>query len=349
MGIGTRMPRAFLDALQKRFYFDPPRTPGLDALDALGAMRQGKVKVFFSMGGNLLSAAPDTEFSAQAMRRCRLTTLVSTKLNRNHLVTGEQALILPCLSRSDIDLAANGEPQFTTVEDTMSGIHMSRGCLDPLSPGMRSEPWIICSLAAALAGATSSIPWAKFGADYAQIREAIAGIVPGFKNPQQKLRKEGAFYLSNPARERKFGGPEGKARFTVQPPAHTPCPAGRFILTTLRSHDQFNTTIHGHNDRYRGIRQARRVLLINPADMRELALKPGQLVDIHHQGSGMLTARFFHAVPYDIPRSCVAAYFPETNSVVPMDHRDPESNTPASKSIVVTLVPSDQNPERTME
>ncbi len=338
MGIGTRMPEAFLDALQRTFRFDPPRAPGLDALPALEAMREGRVKVFFSMGGNLVSAAPDSGFTAQAMRRCRLTVMVSTKLNRNHLVTGEEALILPCLSRTDIDLGGNGEPQYTTVEDTMGGIHMSRGCLDPLAPELRSEPWIIATLATALAGNSSPIPWQDYLVDYGRIRADIARIVPGYQDPQRLLRQEGAAYLPNPARERKFGGPEGKARFTVQALAHTPCQAGQFLLTTLRSHDQFNTIIHGQDDRYRGIRKARRVLLINPADMRELGLQPGQLVDIQHHGTRRLTARCFQAVPYDIPRGCVAGYFPETNEVVPLDHRDPESHTPASKSTVVTLV-----------
>jgi molybdopterin-dependent oxidoreductase alpha subunit len=344
MGIGTRLPNAFLDALRDTFHFEPPRNPGLDALDAIEAMHAGKVKVFMSMGGNLLSAAPETEYASQAMRRCRLTAMVSTKLNRNHLVTGEQALLLPCLGRTDLDYTADGKAQFTTVEDTMGGIHLSRGCLDPLSPELRSEPWIICALAIVLQGNSSPVPWKDFSLDYERIREAIAKVVPGFHNPLSKLRQEGAFYLPNPARERKFGGPTGKARFTTQPLTQVSCQAGQFILTTVRSHDQFNTLIHGHNDRYRGIRQARRVLFINPLDMQDLDLKPGQLVDIHHAQARNLTARLFHAVPYDLPRRCVAAYFPEANSVVPMDHRDPESNTPASKSVLVTLARSQQSP-----
>jgi molybdopterin-dependent oxidoreductase alpha subunit len=340
MGIWEQISDGFLDDLGKEFSFAPPRHHGYDTVAALQAMHDGRAKVFFGMGGNFLSATPDTQFTAKAMRRCRLTVHVSTKLHRGHLVTGEEALILPCLGRTEHDVQAGGE-QFVTVEDSMGVVHASRGVLPPASPQLLSEPAIVANLAKATLGARSTVQWDALAADYDRIRESIERVVPGFNDYNRRVREPGGFYLPNGPREGTFKTPSGRAHFTVHPiPRHDLAP-GRLLLMTIRSHDQFNTTVYGNDDRYRGVYGGRRVIFINPEDLQEAGLTDGQSVDItsHYEGETR-TVRAFKAVPYEIPRRCAAAYFPETNPLVPLGNFADGSRQPASKSIVISLAPA---------
>ena len=333
MGIATSMPTAFLDALGKEFKFEPPREPGSDTVATIAAMRDGKAKVFFALGGNFLSATPDVEVVAAGLRRCRLTVQVSTKLNRSHLVTGEQALILPCLGRSEKD-----QGQFVTVENSMSIVHSSRGKLSPVSDSLLSEPAIICGVAQATLGEDHAIPWQDFAEDYSLIRKRIENVVPGFEDFERRVLVPGGFYLPNPAKKRVFADADGKAPFSVHALEPIQLSEGQLLLMTIRSHDQFNTTIYGMDDRYRGIRNERRVLFLNREDMVDRNLSAEQPVNItsHWQGEKR-HAKLFLAIPYDIPRGCAAAYFPETNVLVPLDSTARISKTPTSKSIVVTV------------
>jgi molybdopterin-dependent oxidoreductase alpha subunit len=339
MGIWEKMPEVFHVALEKEFNFKSPREYGFDVVQTIKAMHDGRAKVFVGMGGNFLSATPDTEYTAEALRRCRLTVQISTKLNRGHLITGEQALILPCLGRTEIDRQASGE-QFVTVEDSMGIINPSRGNLEPASGHLRSEPAVVCGLARAVLGAESTVAWESLCADYARIRNHIERVIPGFEKFNQRIA-EGPFYLYNPARERKYETPSGKAVFTVQPLPENDLPEGQFALMTMRSQDQFNTTIYGLDDRYRGVYNGRRVVFLNAEDVAVLGLKQGQIVDLtsHFHGQERL-ARHFMVVPYSIPRRCAAAYFPEANVLVPVGHVTPKSRTPVSKFIPITISPA---------
>jgi molybdopterin-dependent oxidoreductase alpha subunit len=348
MGIWERPTDAFLDALAREFNFEPPRAHGFDTVEAIKAMHAGKAKVFFAMGGNFLSATPDTEYTAEALRRLRLTVQVSTKLNRAHLITGEQALILPCLGRTEIDRQATGE-QFVSAENSMGVVQSSRGNLPPASTELLSEVMIVARLAeATFAGTSGSVnsqkrsdlDWMKLAADYDLIRERISRVVVGFENYNERVRRPGGFYLPNLARERQFKTASGKAQFTVHDlPRHELAP-GQFLMMTIRSHDQFNTTIYGLDDRYRGIRNERRVVLLNPADIKEAGLSEGAVVDLigHFEGEERIARRFI-VVPYSIPRRSAATYFPETNVLVPIRSVAEKSNTPASKSVVISLRP----------
>jgi molybdopterin-dependent oxidoreductase alpha subunit len=339
MGIYEKPSTALLDSIAKEFGFEPPRHHGWDVVDSIRAMHDGRAKVFFAMGGNFLSAAPDTEFTAEALRRCRLTVHVSTKLNRSHMIAGRQALILPCLGRTDVDKQSGGE-QFVTVEDSMGVVHQSHGGLEPPSPELLSEPAIVVGLARATFGETSPIPWRDFAADYDRIRDRIERVIPGFGDYNKRVRVPGGFYLPNGPRECKFTTPSGKSHFTVHPiPRHDLLP-GQLLLMTLRSHDQFNTTIYGLDDRYRGVYGGRRVVFLNPIDIAELGLKAEQWVDLtSHYDDGERVAKRFMVVPYEMPRKSAAAYFPETNVLVPVRHTADGSNQPASKSIVITIAP----------
>lgn len=345
MGIYERPSAAFLDALQKEFAFDPPREHGWDTVDAIKAMHAGEGKVFFAMGGNFLSATPDTEYTAAALRRTKLTVHVSTKLNRSHLVTGRRALILPCLGRTDIDEQRSG-PQFVTVEDSMSSVHLSIGNLKPRSPAQKSEVAIVAGLAqATFAGQAEKnrkVDWQKLMDNYDRIREHIERVVPGFDNYNQRVREPGGFYLPHAVRDsRAFRTASQKAQFSVYPLPIIRIPKGCLMLMTVRSHDQFNTTIYGLHDRYRGIRSGRRVIFMNEDDIVERNLQDGQWVDItSHFGDEKRIAEKFMIVKYDIPKQCAAAYFPETNVLVPIDSVVGRSNTPAYKSVVVTVEPT---------
>ena len=340
MGIWEKMPESFLAALEQEFGFAPPRHHGVDTVEAIRAMAATPGKVFFGLGGNFLSATPDTRQTAAALQNCRLTAHVSTKLNRSHLITGETALILPCLGRSEVDAQASG-PQFVTMENSMGIVHASRGRLAPASPHLRSETAIVCGLAEATLGATPAIPWRGFADDYDAVRERIARVVPGCEDYAARVREPGGFVLRNAARELDFSQIGGRARFTAHALAPVAVPAGKLLLMTIRSHDQFNTTIYGLDDRYRGIRNERRVVFLHAEDMAERGIVAEQPVDLtSHFADGERHARLFLAIPYDLPRGCAAAYFPETNVLVPLDSVAETSGTPTSKSIVISVTPS---------
>jgi molybdopterin-dependent oxidoreductase alpha subunit len=337
VGIWERPTEVFLHALAREFNFEPPREHGFDTVKAIGAMHEGAAQVFFALGGNFLSATPDTAYTADALRRMRLTAHVSTKLNRAHLITGEQALILPCLGRTERDAQAAGE-QFVSCENSMGVVQASRGTLAPASDELLSETAIVARLARATLGARTTVDWEAFAANYDLIRDSIERVVPGFEEYNRRVREPGGFYLPNGARERKFKTASGKAEFTVHELPRLALAPGQFLMMTMRSHDQFNTTIYGLDDRYRGIHGERRVVFLNPEDVREAGLSEGQVVDLvsHFEGEERI-ARRFRVVPYSIPRRCAATYFPETNVLVPMRHVAERSNTPASKSVVISL------------
>jgi molybdopterin-dependent oxidoreductase alpha subunit len=336
MGIWEKMPDEFLDALGAEFDFAPPRAHGMDVTQSIRAMRDGRVKVFVSMGGNFLSASPDTHVTADALAKCELAVSVSTKLNRTHLVAGEAALILPCLGRSERDLTG-GKEQFVTVEDSMSMVHGSHGALEPASPQLKSEVAIVAGIAKAALGERSRVPWDELANDYDAIREHIARVVPGFHDFNARVRR-GAFHLPNAAGAREFRTSDKKAQFHVVPlPAHE-LRRDELLMMTIRSHDQYNTTIYGLDDRYRGIRNGRRVVFVNEEDLRARGIAPQTLVDIvGRHGEERRVAEAFWVVAYDIARGCCATYYPEANSLVPLDAVADKSGTPASKSVIVSL------------
>ena len=343
MGIWEQMPEEFLAALDKRFGIVSPREHGYDTVDAIRAMRDHEAKVFMAMGGNFASATPDTAVTEAALRNCSLTVQISTKLNRSHLVHGSTALILPSLGRTDRDIQAGGKQQ-VSVEDSMSMVHLSRGSLHPPSADVRSEVAIVCQLARALFGPVHPVPWETFNGDYDTIREAIAAVVPGCADYNSKVRAPDGFQLPHPPRDsREFPTATGKANFAVNPLQWVPVPEGRLILQTLRSHDQYNTTIYGLDDRYRGVKGGRRVIFVNPADIEAFGLSAGDRVDLVSEfadADGRVQERRaedFAVVPYSTPVGNAAAYYPETNPLVPLDHTADRSNTPVSKAIVIRL------------
>jgi len=340
VGIWERPTAAFLDKLGAEFGFEPPRNHGFDTVKAIQAMHDGHAKVFFALGGNFLSATPDTEFTAAALRRCRLTAHVSTKLNRSHLTTGERALILPCLGRTEIDVEATG-PQFVTTENSMGVVQISRGSLAPASSELMSEPRIVARLARATFEQRTTVDWEDLAGNYDKIRNAIERVVPGFDDYNVRVRQPGGFYLPNAARERLFKTPSGKAQFTIHElPRHDLRP-DQFLMMTIRSHDQFNTSIYSPNDRYRGISNGRQVVFLNEDDIAGAGLHARQVVDLvsHFEGEERIARRFV-IVPYDIPRRCAATYFPEANVLVPVRSVAEKSNTPASKSVVISIRPA---------
>ncbi|MEZ0066006.1 molybdopterin-dependent oxidoreductase alpha subunit [Streptacidiphilus sp. MAP12-20] len=341
MGIFERPSAAFLDALGKEFHFEPPREHGLDVVDTIRGMRDGKVKVFFAMGGNFVAASPDTEVTEAAMRGCRLTVHVSTKLNRSHVVTGSRALILPTLGRTDQDRQASG-PQQVTVEDSMGMVHASRGALRPPAPELHSEVAIVCKLARRTLGPKNTVPWEDFNASYNNIRDRIARVIPGFENYNVKIESPGGFTLPHAPRDKRaFPTTTGKANFTVNAMTAPVVPEGRLLLQTLRSHDQYNTTIYGLDDRYRGIIGGRRVVLLHPEDAAAHGVAEGAYVDLVSEWSDGVERRapHFRVVHYPTTRGCAAAYYPETNVLVPLDSTAETSNTPTSKSVVIRLEP----------
>jgi molybdopterin-dependent oxidoreductase alpha subunit len=340
MGIWERPTEKFLDDLGREFGFEPPRKHGLDTVHAIQAMHDGPAKVFFGLGGNFLSATPDTVYTAEALRRCSLTVQVSTKLNRAHLITGKQALILPCLGRTEIDEQQSG-PQMLTTENSMSVVEGWQGRLAPASNDLLSEPAIVAGMAKAVLGDRTRVDWNGLLANYDRIREHIEHVVPDFEDYNQRARQPGGFYLSNPIRKLKFNTEDGRAHFTVHElPRHNLEP-GQFLMMTMRSHDQFNTTIYGLDDRYRGIRNGRRVVFLNPDDIRVGGFHDGQTVDLvsHFEGEERIAHRFT-IVSYSIPRRCAATYYPETNVLVAVRSFADKSNTPVSKSVVISITAS---------
>jgi molybdopterin-dependent oxidoreductase alpha subunit len=338
MGIWEKAPEAFLAALDSRFGISAPRRHGYDTVNAIRAMRDGRASVFIGMGGNFASATPDTEVTEAALRNCALTVQVSTKLNRSHLVHGRTALILPALGRTDLDVV-DGRKQVVSVEDSMSMVHLSRGSLPPPDEQVRSEVAIICQLARRVLGAAHPVPWERFAHDYDTIRDEIAAVVPGCADYNRRVRRPDGFQLPHPPRDsREFPTATGKANFATYPLHWVPVPAGRLVLQTLRSHDQYNTTIYGLDDRYRGVKGGRRVVFVNPADIAALGLAGGERVDLISEFRGAeRRAKDFLVVPYPTPPGNAAAYYPETNPLVPLDHVAVKSNTPVSKAVVVRL------------
>ncbi|MFM9036009.1 MAG: FdhF/YdeP family oxidoreductase [Mycobacterium sp.] len=342
MGIWEKAPESFLTALDSRFGITVPRRHGHDTVNAIRAMRDGRAAVFIGMGGNFASATPDTEVTEAALGNCALTVQVSTKLNRSHLACGRTALILPTLGRTDRDLR-DGRRQVVSVEDSMSMVHLSRGSLPPPGPEVRSEVAIICGLARRLLGPGHPVPWERFAADYDSIRDEIAAVVPGCADYNRRVREPDGFQLPHPPRDaREFPTETGRANFATYPLQWVPVPPGRLVLQTLRSHDQYNTTIYGLDDRYRGVHGGRRVVFVNPDDIAALGLAGGQHVDLVSEfGAGTdvqeRRARDFVVVPYPTPAGNAAAYYPETNPLVPLDHVAAKSNTPVSKAVVIKL------------
>lgn len=366
VGINEKPPQAFLDNLERAFGFRPPQKHGYDVVESIRAMHEGKAKVFIAMGGNFLSATPDTTFTAEALRRCDLTVHISTKLNRSHLVHGKEALILPCLGRTDLDIL-NGERQFVTVENSMGVVHSSQGNLPPVSPHLLSEPVIVCRMAKAVFSRQDlqnpqvfkaepaeknpanpvhpvKIDWDKYLRHYDRIRDAIESAIPGFEDYNRRVREPGGFYLPNGSRVGKFNTFNGKANFNIAEVPENQLAADEFVMMTIRSHDQFNTTIYGLDDRYRGIFHERRVVLMNARDIEKSGLKDGDVVNLFNRHDGVeRVARKFIVVTYDIPEGCLATYFPEANVLVPINDTAEKSGTPVSKGVVVrvkAIVPS---------
>ncbi|TDD32140.1 FdhF/YdeP family oxidoreductase [Actinomadura sp. KC06] len=338
MGIWEKPKPEFLDALAAEFGFEPPREHGLDTVDAIRAMRDGRAKVFLGMGGNFVRATPDSAVTEAALRSCRLTAQVSTKLNRSHAVAGETALILPTLGRTERDVQESG-PQFVSVEDSMGMVHASRGRLAPASPHLLSEVSIVCRLARAVLPG-SAIGWDAMERDYDVIRDHVSRVVPGFERYNARVRESGGFTLPHaPRDERRFPTATGKANLTVNELEVLRVPEGRLLLQTVRSHDQYNTTIYGLDDRYRGIKAGRRVVFVSPSDLAALGLDDGATVDLVSEWADGVERRApsFRIVSYPTARGCAAAYFPETNVLVPLDSTAEISNTPTSKSIIVRL------------
>lgn len=348
MGVWEKPKPEFLDSLKRVYNFEPPREHGFDTVAAVKAMHEGKASVFFGLGGNFALAVSDTNYTAEALKKCKMTVHVSTKLNRSHLTHGETALILPCLGRTDHDMQASGE-QFVSCESTTGVVAQSRGVVDPVESNLKSEVAIICELAKATLGVDNRvdelghpyIKWDAFKGNYDLIRDDIERVVPGFDGYNEKVRKPGGFYIPNGPRIREFKTSDSKAHFTINSPEHHNLQPGELLLMTIRSHDQFNTTIYGYDDRYRGIYNERRVLFMHADDIANQGLQEKQVVDIrtHYDGQERIAHRFV-VIPYDIPRGCTAAYYPETNVLVPIDLKAEQSNTPVSKSLVITVTPA---------
>ncbi len=338
MGIWEKPRPAFLDALRREFDFEPPRKEGFSSVDAIEALSEGRVDAFVAMGGNFAAATPDTPRVEEALGRCALGVHVATTLNRTHLLTGEEILLLPCLARSEADVQREG-PQRVSVEDSMSRVHASVGRLAPASPALKSEPAIVAGLARATLRDRSRVPWEELAADYRRIRERIERVVPGFERFEERL-DEGGFTLPRPPRERRFETPSGRAQFVQVELPEIDQREGELLLTTVRSHDQYNTTVYSLDDRYRGIEGDRRVILAHAEDLRARGIEPGSLVDVRSRfGETERSVKGWKALDYDVPRGCAVAYFPEANPLVPSDAFDARSRTPAYKSIAIRLLP----------
>jgi molybdopterin-dependent oxidoreductase alpha subunit len=328
-----------LDKIKELYGFEPPRQHGYDVVESIKAMHAGKIKVFVSMGGNFLSATPDTNFTADAMRKLKLSVHISTKLNRGHLVNGEESIILPCLARSDKDMI-NGKEQFVSCENSMGVVQMSKGMLQPISDDLLSEVAIVCRMAKATLAEGSVVDWDKFAVDYDTIRDDIEKVIPGFNSYNDRVRLPGGFYIPNAPREGKFELPDGSkfAKFSIAELPEHQLADDEYMMASIRSHDQFNTTIYGMQDRYRGIHNERRVIFMNAKDIAKAGLKGGDQVDLFNYTDGIeRAAHLFIIVPYDIPERCTATYYPETNVLVPISSVALKSNTPTSKMVIIKI------------
>ena len=344
VGINHNPPKGFLDSIRNTIGINPPLRPGLDSVNSVLAMNDGEASIFLSLGGNFVSAMSDTNATSNAIKQCNLTVQISTKPNRSHLVTGRTALILPCLGRSEKDISSIGVRQSVSVENSMGVVHASTGSAKPASKNLRSEPSIVSGIASALESLDkdSGIPWNQLSDDYGLIRDLIESTVPGFESYNDRIKQNAGFYLPNAPRDgRTFNTDSGKANFRVHPITRAFAPTGQYIMMTIRSHDQYNTTIYGLDDRYRGIKNARRVVLMNGEDMQDAGISQGTTVDItsHFKGKTR-NSKSWRVVQYDIPRGNVATYFPEANSLVPLESVAEGSNTPTSKSVSVSIEPS---------
>ena len=337
VGIWEAPSDSFMDKMEQGLKISLPRKHGYDVVNSIKAMADSKVEVFFCMGGNFLSATPDTRFTANALSNVDLVVQVSTKLNRSHIVTGKEALILPCLGRTELDIQKSGK-QFVSVENSMGIVHMSRGGLKPASDLLKSEPWIVASLAAKTLK-NSPIEWKELASSYDKIRDIMSDSLHGFEDYNIRVREENGFYLPNPPRDsRTFQTDDGKAHFTTHGLPDVSVESDQYVMMTLRSHDQYNTTIYGLDDRYRGIKGNRRILMMNSLDMLERNWKTRQVIDItsHFEGEER-TSENWLVIPYEIPSGNIAAYFPEANELVPLDSTAEISNTPTSKWIICSL------------
>lgn len=337
MGIWEKPELSFLSNLENEFKFNAPKKHGFDVIESIEAMHQNKAKFFLAMGGNFISATPDTEYTAEAMRKCDMTVHISTKLNRSHLVHGNQAIILPCLGRSEKDFQKSGE-QFVTVENSMGVVSKSIGHLNPLSEELKSETAIVAGIATAVLN-ESTTNWQKLASNYDYIRDKIEKTIPGFDNYNTRARKPGGFYLPNSVRDNNYTNTKtGKANFSINQISDITLEGNQFLMMTIRTHDQYNTTIYGLNDRYRGVLNERRVVFMNPIDMEKmnLKIKDSVMLTSHFNGEKRYAYKFL-AIPYDIPERCTATYFPETNVLVPLQNKARISNTPASKTVIITI------------
>ena len=337
MGIWERPTPQFLDRLAAEFGFGPPRAHGFDTVAAIQALHASRARVFLALGGNFAVATPDTAFTRSALARAELVVQVSTTLNRSHLATGREALILPALGRTERD-TQDGVDRFVTVEDSMRSVHRSQGRLEPAGPELRSEPAIVAGLAQAVLGERHGIPWRELGADYDRIREHIARVIPGFEDMNRRVREQGGFVLPSAAHARAFRTRSGRAHFAVQEPPDPTLPAGQLWMMTIRSHDQYNTTIYGGGDRYRGVAGDRRVVLLAPEELARAGLAAGQRVALtSHWHGEERTLGGFRVEPYDLPPGCAATYFPEANPLVPIGSFAAGSRTPAYKSVPISI------------
>ena len=338
VGIYEKPSEKFLNSIKQNFNFSPPTKHGYDVVEAIKAMHEGKAKIFFAMGGNFLSATPDTMLTAQALQNCSLTVQVSTKLNRSHLIHGKEAMILPCLGRSDEDMSG-GNLQFVSCENSMGVVQSSQGMLDPVSDQLLSEPEIVVRLAKATLAKKSKIDWSRYIVNYDVIRADIERTIPGFENYNERVRIPGGFYLPNCNRDGNFDTKSEKAHFNVGHVEIQDLKEDELVMMTIRSHDQFNTTIYGLNDRYRGIHNERRIIFMNEKDVRNRGLQNNDLVDLYNFHNEIKrVAHKFVVVVYPIPEGCCATYFPETNVLVPINSVADKSNTPTSKYVVIKVL-----------
>lgn len=340
VGIWESAPQAFLDKIENKYGFKPSTKHGYSVIEAIKAMYEKKAKVFFGLGGNFISAVPDTAYSARAMANCNLTVHVSTKLNRSHLVTGKEALILPCLGRAEKDYQKTGI-QTQSVENSMGVVSSTKGVLEPCSDSLMSEVAVVCGIAHATLKERSKIEWLTYKDDYNLVRDDIAEVVSGFENFNTKIKQPSGFYLPNGARVRDFKTKTGKANFSINKLPDWKLKEGELVMMTIRSHDQFNTTIYGLDDRYRGVFNERRIIFMNREDMKLRSLEEHEVVHLKSEYNGVIReVDNFKVVGYDIPKNCCATYFPETNVLVPLDSFAHTAKTPASKSVRITVAKS---------